>query len=202
VFVSLEGIDGAGKSTQVGLLADALGSDTIKLREPGGTEVGERLRKLLKSPDLELSPNGELFMFLAARAELVERVIRPALDEGRHIVSDRFLDSTVAYQGAGRELGTEFVEQLNARIVGRYVPDKTILLRVDSQTAVERSSGRPLFGEDPFERAAEEFRLRVAEAFDEIASRDPERVIPVDAAGDVRDVHREICSALGIEPVR
>ena len=102
MFVTLEGVDGAGKSTQAKLLAEALGPDTLLLREPGGTPAGERLRDLLKDASVELTPRAELMLFCAARAELVERVIVPAIDDGRDVVCDRFVDSTVAYQGGAR----------------------------------------------------------------------------------------------------
>ena len=105
MFVSLEGVDGSGKSTQARLLVEALGEGTVAIREPGGTEAAERIRELLADPSVELDPMAELMLFLAARADLTERVIRPALEAGRHLVADRFSDSSVAYQGAARELG-------------------------------------------------------------------------------------------------
>src|SRR5262249_42238643 len=105
MFISFEGIDGSGKSTQAALLAEALGPETVQIREPGGTEAAERIRELLADPEVGLDPLAELMLFLAARADLVARVIRPALEQGRNVVSDRFADSSVAYQGAARGLG-------------------------------------------------------------------------------------------------
>ena len=113
MFVTLEGIDRSGKTTQAALLREALGPDTLLLREPGGTEAGERVRDLLKDAELELDARAELLLFCAARAELCSSVIRPALDAGRSVICDRFVDSTAAYQGAARGLGVELVEGLN-----------------------------------------------------------------------------------------
>src|SRR6478609_9283589 len=109
MFISLEGIDGSGKTTQARLLARALGDDVVLAREPGGTETGERIRQILKDPALELDPLAELLLFCAARAELVAQVVGPALEAGRDVVCDRFSDSSIAYQGAARGLGTERV---------------------------------------------------------------------------------------------
>ena len=200
MFVTLEGVDGAGKSTQARLLADALGPETILLREPGGTPVGERLRELLKDADLELSPRSELLLFCAARAELVERVIKPALQAGRDVVCDRFVDSTVAYQGGARGMEPELVDQLNAAAVDGCMPERTILLRVDVGSAVDRTEGRGGAGvraSDRFEREGPVFQERIAEAFERIAAGDPDRVVAVDAAGTVEEVHARIMEALG-----
>src|SRR4051794_38062974 len=113
LFVTFEGIDRSGKTTQAERLREALAEDAVAVREPGGTEVGERIRELLKDPALELSPEGEALLFAAARAELVSQAIRPALREGRVVISDRFLDSSLAYQGFARGLGMDEVEQIN-----------------------------------------------------------------------------------------
>ena len=117
MFVTLEGVDGAGKSTQARLLAEALGPDTLLLREPGGTPAGERLRAILKDASVELTPRAELMLFCAARAELVDRVIVPALAAGRDVVCDRFADSTAAYQGGARDIDPDLVGALNAAAV-------------------------------------------------------------------------------------
>jgi dTMP kinase len=112
VFITLEGIDRAGKTTQATRLADALGPGTLLLREPGGTEAGERIRDLIKDPQLELTPGAELLLFNAARSQLVNELVMPAVEAGRDVVCDRFIDSTVAYQGVARRLGVERVENL------------------------------------------------------------------------------------------
>ncbi len=148
MFISLEGIDGSGKSTQAKLLAEALGAEALLVREPGGTEAAERIRELLADPALELDPLAELMLFCAARADLVERVIRPALEAGRNVVSDRFADSTAAYQGAARGLGMELVERLSDTATQGLAPDLTLLIRIDPERAAERSGG-----EDRFEAA-------------------------------------------------
>jgi dTMP kinase len=188
VFVTLEGIDRSGKTTQAALLAEALGPETLRLREPGGTDAGERIRELLKDPALELGAGAELLLFNAARAELAERVIAPALAAGRDIVCDRFVDSTVAYQGVARELGVEEVERLNALVVGDCMPDVTFLLRVDPELA----GGREGEDDDRFEAEGIDFQRRVAGAYDELAARHPERIEVIDAAGEPEAIHAHI----------
>lgn len=198
MFVTLEGVDGAGKSTQAELLAAALGPDTILLREPGGTAVGERLRELLKDGSVELTPRAETLLFCAARAELVERVIRPALRAGRDVVCDRFVDSTVAYQGGARGIEPDLVAALNSAAVAGCMPERTILLRVDVASAVGRAEGRggPR-ASDRFEREGPVFQERIAAAFERIATREPERVVAVDAVGSVEEVHARVMAAVG-----
>jgi dTMP kinase len=185
VFITLEGIDRSGKTTQARLLAEALGPHSLLLREPGGTEAGERVRELLADPDLELDAMSELLLFGAARAELVTRAIRPALEAGRHVVCDRFTDSTLAYQGEGRGLGRERVEALNRLATGGLEPDLTLLLRIDPDAAARREGE----AEDRFERAGLELQRAVARAYDEIAHRNPERVVVIDADRDTDAVH-------------
>jgi len=198
VFITLEGVDGAGKSTQARLLAEALGPETILLREPGGTAVGERLRELLKDGSVELTPRAELLLFCAARAELVERVIRPALRAGRDVVCDRFVDSTVAYQGGARGIEPDLVAQLNAAAVAGCMPERTVLLRVEVARAVDRTEGRggPR-ASDRFEREGPVFQERIAKSFERIAAAEPARVVVVDAAGTVEEVHARVMEALG-----
>jgi dTMP kinase len=199
LFVTLEGVDGAGKSTQARLLAEALGPETLLLREPGGTPAGERLRELLKDGAVELHPRAELLLFCAARAELVEEVIRPALERGRDVVCDRFVDSTVAYQGAARGLGEDVVAQLNEIAVDGCTPDRTVLLRIEVDDAAERAEerGGPR-ASDRFEREGRSFQGRIAEAFDRIAAAEPERVAVVDGSGGVEEVHARVVAALGM----
>src|SRR5438045_3520411 len=139
LFVTFEGIDRSGKTTQARLLCEALGSEALGVREPGGTEAGERIRAILKDPAVELSPRTEALLFAAARAELVEQVIRPALEAGRTVVSDRFIDSSLAYQGGARGLGLEEVAAINRFALGGVRPDLTLLLDIDPSAAARRA---------------------------------------------------------------
>ena len=189
MLISLEGIDGSGKSTQAKLLAAALGDEVVLLREPGGTPAGERIRGLLKDPALELDPLAELLLFCAARAELVSRVIGPARDEGRDVVCDRFSDSSVAYQGVARGLGAERVEEICDLATGGVWPDVTILLWIDPDEAAARIGRRKA---DRFEGEGIELQRLVAAGYDEVARRHPERVRVVDAAGDPQAVHAAV----------
>ena len=200
MFVTLEGIDRSGKSTQAAMLAEALGPDTVLLREPGGTEVGERVRALLKDPDLALDPRAELLLFCAARAELCARVVVPAQTAGQDVVCDRFIDSTSAYQGAARGLGIEMVEGLNTVAAGRALPDLTVLLRIDPETAERRGQLRLASGaedgSDRFESEGREFQERVAAAYDELAARHRDRIVVIEAEGEPAEVHRRIMDAV------
>jgi dTMP kinase len=199
VFVTLEGVDGAGKSTQARLLAEALGPETVLLREPGGTVAGERLRDLLKDASVELTPRAELMLFCAARAELVDQVIVPSLAAGRDVVCDRFVDSTAAYQGGARGIDPGLVATLNAAAVRGCMPDRTVLLRLDTETAVERARDRcesPIT--DRFEAEGDRFQDRIAAEFDRIAAAEPERFVVIDAVGSVDEVHERVFQALGL----
>jgi dTMP kinase len=188
VFITLEGIDRAGKTTQAARLAEALGPGTLLLREPGGTAAGERIRELIKDPALELSPGAELLLFNAARSQLVDEVIHPALEAGQDVVCDRFIDSTVAYQGAARGLGIEGVEELAALVIGSCFPDLTVLLRIDPERAFYRQTEI----DDRFEAEGVEFQRQVAEAYDELATRHPERIAVVEADGPPDEIHARV----------
>ena len=200
MFITLEGIDRSGKTTQAAMLAESLGADTVLLREPGGTEAGERIRTLLKDSEIELSARAELLLFCAARAELCSDVVGPALDAGHDVVCDRFIDSTVAYQGVARGLGVETVEALNRVAVADCVPDVTILLRLDPDAARARGQQRLAAGEtdgsDRFEAEGIALQRTVAAAYDEIAAANPRRVVVVDAEGEPAEVHERVVAAL------
>jgi dTMP kinase len=200
VFVTLEGIDRSGKTTQAALLAEALGTETLLLREPGGTEVAERIRELLKDPAVELDPRAELLLFCAARAELCARVVRPALERGRDVVCDRFIDSTVAYQGAARGLGVQTVEALNEVAIAGCSPHLTVLLRIDSERAEARGQQRLAAGQadgsDRFEGEGIQFQRAVAAAYDELAERHPDRIVPIDAEASVEQVHDRVMAVV------
>jgi dTMP kinase len=191
LFISLEGVDGSGKSTQAGLLAASLGHETLQIREPGGTGAAERIRDLLADPALEIDPFAELLLFSAARADLVSRVIRPAVEAGRDAVADRFADSSVAYQGGARGLGTSHVLSLVDTTIDGLWPDLTLYLRIDPEVGLGRAGG-----EDRFEAEGLELQRAVAEAYDEIAQIASDRVVVVDAEGSVEEVHARVMDAV------
>jgi dTMP kinase len=191
LFISLEGVDGSGKSTQARLLVAALGEETVAIREPGGTEAAERIRDLLADPGVELEPLAELMLFLAARADLTERVIRPALEAGRHVVADRFSDSSVAYQGSARGLGVGEVIGLCDTATDGLWPDLTLLLRIDPETGLGRAEG-----DDRFEQEGLGLQQAVAVAYEEIAQIAGDRVVVVDATGTVDEVHERVMGAV------
>jgi dTMP kinase len=199
MFISLEGIDGSGKTSQAKLLARALGEDVLLVREPGGTKAGERIRQVLKDPDLELDPLAELLLFCAARAELVAQVIGPAREAGRDLVCDRFSDSSVAYQGTARGLGAERVEEICDLATGGVWPDLTVLLRIDPDRAATRIGRRKA---DRFEEEGIELQRRVAEGYDELARRHPERVRVVDADAGRDVVHAAVLAEVKAGLVR
>ncbi len=191
MFISLEGVDGSGKSTQARLLVEALGAETVAIREPGGTDAAERIRELLADPATELEPLAELLLFLAARADLTERVIRPALEAGRTVVSDRFSDSSIAYQGAARGLGVGEVIGLCEAATDGLWPDLTLLLKLDPELGLGRAKG-----DDRFESEGLELQRAVADAYEEIAIIASDRVVVVDAAGSVDEVHERVLEAV------
>ena len=180
MFVTFEGIDGSGKSTQAGLLAAALraeGRDVVLTREPGGTELAERIRELvLDGP--EISPWAEAALFAAARAEHVAGVIRPGLERGADVICDRYVDSSLAYQGLARGLGLDRVLELNLAVVGGLLPDATFLLLVDPVDALRRSGTDP----DRIEREGLGFLGHVDRAYRELAEVYPERIVAVDGS--------------------
>ena len=176
MLITVEGIDGAGKTTLVSGLAAALG-DVEVLREPGGVELSERLRALVKDPGLSVGPRAEALIYAAARAQLVEERLRPLLASGRRVLLDRFVDSSLAYQGGGRGLGVEAVRELNRFATGGLTPDRTLLLRVDPALALGRMDG-----DDRIEREREAFWTACARAYDELAAAEPERFVVLDAA--------------------
>jgi dTMP kinase len=186
MFVTFEGLDGSGKTTQVEFLRRHLeeaGREVVVTREPGSTKLGERIRELLlHGPDM--SPWAEATLFAAARAELVERVIAPARERGADVLCDRYVDSSLAYQGIARGLGLDAVLELNLAAVQGVLPDRTFLLLVDPAVASRRTGRR----RDRIEREDDEFRARVDAAYRELAERFPERIVAVEAGGSTEEV--------------
>jgi dTMP kinase len=188
VFITFEGIDRSGKTTQARMLAEALGDQALLVREPGGTPAAERIRALVKDTAFELEPITETLLFGAARAELVASVIRPALAAGRIVVCDRYVDSTVAYQGGARGLGIDRVEELNRWITDGLEPDLTFLLELAPASA----SGRGAAEEDRFEHEGEQLQRAVAEAYEQLAMRHGDRYVKIDAGRPPEEVHRDV----------
>jgi dTMP kinase len=200
VLITVEGLDGAGKSTLVAGLSVALaerGERIVVLREPGGVEVSERIRDLLKDPALEIDPRAEALLYAAARAQLVAQELRPLLDSGATVLLDRFVDSSLAYQGAGRGLGVEEIRRLNAFGTGGLVPDRTLLLRIDPSDGLGRIAGRPA---DRLEQEDVAFFAAIAAAYDALAAAEPERFAIIDAAQSPESVLAAALAALG-QPV-
>jgi dTMP kinase len=190
-FISFEGIDRSGKSTQVEMLTEALGERVLAVREPGGTPLGERVRQILKDTDTPMGSRAEALLFAAARAELVETVIKPAVAEGRIVVADRYIDSSLAYQGVARGLGISAIADLNDWAALGLLPDLTILIEVDP----ERAHARGAEEEDRFEDEGIELQRKVAEAYADMAAEDDHRFTvidgdrpPDDIAADVLDI--------------
>lgn len=196
MFISLEGIDGSGKTTQARRLAEALGPETLLVREPGGTDPGERVRELIKDPGLEVDPLAELLLFCAARAQLVNEVIVPARERGAEVVCDRFSDSSIAYQGVARGLGADRVESLCDIATGGVWPDLTFFLRLHPEVAAERvaAEGRAA---DRFEGEGLDLQKRVAEGYEVLAARHPQRVKVIDASKEPDEVHSALLAELG-----
>jgi len=199
-FVTLEGGEGAGKSTQLGLLADSLratGADVLTTREPGGAPGAEAIRRLLVDGAVgRWDAVSEALLHFAARRNHLVDTVWPALDAGRWVLSDRFADSTMAYQGVGQGLGRPAVEALYELAVGNFAPDLTLILDVSVEIGLDRAAGRA-GGEDRYERMGTEFHQRLRQAFLDIAEREPERCAVVDAGAPMEEVAAAIRYAVG-----
>ncbi len=203
MFITFEGIEGSGKSTQIGLLKDFLekgGHTVLTLREPGGTSLGEGVRSMLLTVrDEEICPEAELFLYEACRAQLVLNVIRPALDKGVIVLCDRFTDSTLAYQGYGRGLGLEDICRMNSSATGGLCPDITFLLDIEAGAGLARAWSRlhaeQGVKEDRFEREEMRFHEKVRRGFLEIAESE-ERIEVIQGGGEIRSIHKDICAII------
>ena len=188
-LITVEGLDGAGKTTLVAGLAGALGATA--LREPGGVAVAERIREVVKG--LDCDPRAEALLFAAARAQLVAEALLPRLDAGETVLLDRFVDSSLAYQGGGRGLGVEAVRAINVFATGGLRPDRTLYLRVDPEAGLDRVGGRG--GADRFEDLA--LLRRVADTYDRLAEAEPQRFVVIDASQPPERVLATAIQALG-----
>ena len=191
LFVTFEGIDRSGKTTQAGLLVDALGDEALGVREPGGTEAGEKVRAILKDQSVSLSPEAEALLFAAARSELVAEVILPALSEGKVVVSDRFLDSSLAYQGGARGLGIADVEQVNHFATRGLKPDLTFLLELSPEEAAGRAGES-----DRFEEEGTSLQEAVGAAYEALIQAEPERWRRIDARRSPDEVHKLVMASV------
>jgi dTMP kinase len=195
-LITIEGLDGAGKTTLAQALAPAMserGAPVELLREPGGVAASERIRELVQDPELHVGAPAEALLYAAARAQLVSERVRPLLDSGSWVLLDRFVDSSLAYQGAGRALGVEAVREINLFATGGLAPDRTLLLRVDAKVGRARLGRRGQLP-DRLENEGDDFFAGVAEAYDRLAAEEPERIRVIDAALSPREV---LAAALG-----
>jgi dTMP kinase len=193
VFITFEGMDGAGKTTQIRMLQERLeaaGQCVLVTREPGGNAVAETIRAVLLDPKNDMDPLTEAYLYAAARAEHVRAVIRPALARGETVLCDRYLDSSLAYQGYGRGLGEAAVREINARAAADCVPDRTYLLLLPETAAESRVRARG--PRDRIESAGDAFLRRVEAGFRALAAREPARICAVDASGSPEEIARRI----------
>jgi len=193
-LITFEGIDGSGKSTQARRLNQHLqrqGTDPLMVREPGGTQLSERVRSILLAPDFNVQPMAELLLFSAARAQLVAERIRPALSDGRIVICDRFYDSTTAYQGAGRGVAdTGWLQSFHRRVTNGLRPDRTYLVEVDPETARARREADA--SDDRMETAGVDFYERVVEAYEALASEHSDRFVRLDGRRSIEALQEEI----------
>jgi dTMP kinase len=197
-LITIEGIDGAGKSTLAHALTREItdrGQRVELLREPGGVEVSERIRALVKDPALAVAPRAEALLYAAARAQLVQELLGPLLEQGVLVLLDRFVDSSLSYQGAGRGLGVAQIAAINKFATGGLAPDRTLLLRIDPAAGRARQQTRALTP-DRLERENDDFFATIATAYDQLAREEPGRIRPIDADQRPEDVLRDALAAI------
>lgn len=200
IFISMEGPDGSGKSTQIELLKNYLESkgykDIVITREPGGTVIGEAIREIILNKDYsEMDYMTEALLYASARAQLVSQVIKPALELGKAVISDRFIDSSAVYQGMARGLGVDSVYDINSYAIQGCMPDLTIHLDLPARTGLERAKSRAKL--DRMELEAEEFHEKVAEGYRELARLSKGRIKTIDATQDIKDIYNQIIVYVG-----
>lgn len=198
IFITFEGGEACGKTTQLKLLQQYFkekGTDALFVREPGGTALGESVRHLLlTNEDIQMCGKTELLLFMASRTELYEKTIKPALDAGRIVVADRYYDSTVAYQGSARGvMDMEDVLSLNLKFLDGLKPDLTVYLKIDPKEAFLRKENMPL---DKMEREGLTFHQKVADGYDYMVQKHPDRFIVIDATQSIEDIHKQIVTAV------
>ncbi len=196
IFITMEGPDGAGKTTQIEKLRDYLeeqGYDVLLTREPGGTVISEAIREILLNPEYkEMKPETELLLYASARAQLVQQVIGPAVEAGKAVISDRFVDSSVVYQGIARGLGIETVYEVNRPAIGKYMPDATFLLDLPAEVGIARKKNQAEL--DRMEQESLEFHKKVRDGYCALADRDPERILKIDATLPIDSIYDMIKS--------
>ena len=196
LFISVEGPDGSGKSTQIDLLKKYIedhGRTVVFTREPGGTPIGEKIRTIILDPEnAEMDALTEAMLYAASRSQHVREVIRPALQRGDVVICDRFVDSSIAYQGFGRELG-QVVAIINSFAISECVPDVTLLFKLDPTVGISRIKR----AQDRLEKEDLEFHKRVYEGYLEVEKANPERVIGIDAGREIEEIHKEIIDKIG-----
>lgn len=201
MFITFEGVEGVGKSTHTKLLKEyfqSIGKEVLLLREPGGTHLSEKIREILLNPKTgDISPVAELLLYESARAELMKTVLRPSLEEGKVVILDRFIDSTLAYQGYGRGISLKFIETLNKEVSRSIVPDITFLIDLPVEEGLKRalknaeSEGRT--GPDRLEAESNDFHRKVRDGFLEIAKNNPKRVKVLDGKQEIAVIFKDIC---------
>lgn len=195
LFITFEGADGCGKTTQMNLLAEYLkkqGREVVLTREPGGKGLGEKIRVILLNYDGEVSDRCESFLFLADRAQNIDTIVNPAVDAGKIVLCDRHTDSSVAYQGYGRGLDIERINMLNNLATNGKKPDITFVFDIDTETSMKRVGKE----KDRMESAGFEFHTKVRNGYLEIAKKEPERIKVIDASKSIEEIHQEVLSYL------
>ncbi len=197
-FFTMEGPDGSGKSTQIQLLRDYLsekGYDIIVCREPGGTKISEAIRQVILNKEFtEMGNMTEMLLYAAARAQLMEEVIRPALNEDKIVICDRFVESSAVYQGIARGMGIDLVYEVNQYAIGDTLPDLTIMIDIDAETGISRKKKQAEL--DRMEREAIDFHEKVVSGYREIADKYPERILRIDGNRSIDNIHAQITAAV------